>query len=152
MAGIDIHLAGQRHLLVEMPDLCRGAGGIFLFPRARFRMRTADLQVPGTDFNFYLGRREAAEHSLDNDVLLLFFHHEFDRIYQLHLRQGGAGARLPVQLPMNRSDIGDYLGLTLETTSRAFSRLRRERVISTPDHHSVVIENPEALQLLAGVD
>ena len=57
-----------------------------------------------------------------------------------------------IQLPMNRTDIGDYLGLTLETTSRAFTRLRKEGVISTPDHHSVVIEDLEALQELADVE
>ena len=71
-------------------------------------------------------------------------------IYQQHLRQGGGEE--PVRLPMNRTDIGDYLGLTLETTSRAFSRLRDEGAISTPDHHSVVIEDLAAVQALADVD
>ena len=73
-------------------------------------------------------------------------------IQQLHLRHGKPAPGSVIALPMSRTDIGDYLGLTLETTSRAFSRLRKEQVISTPDHHSVVIENQALLDELAEVD
>ena len=41
-------------------------------------------------------------------------------------RQGGLNE---VELPMSRQDIGDYLGLTIETVSRIFSRLRAKGII-----------------------
>lgn len=73
-------------------------------------------------------------------------------LYQLHQRGADTAKPKAIPLPMKRIDIGDYLGLTLETTSRAFSRLRDEDVIATPDHHSVVILNYTALEELAKVD
>ena len=36
----------------------------------------------------------------------------------------------PIAVPMSRDDIGDYLGLTTETVSRSFSRLRKANLIS----------------------
>lgn len=38
-------------------------------------------------------------------------------------------ASVTVQLPMGRADIGDYLGLTIETVSRTLNQLARDRVI-----------------------
>lgn len=48
-------------------------------------------------------------------------------------------------LPMSRSDIGNYLGLTIETVSRVFSRLHKSGVIDLDKKH-VVIKNRAALQ------
>ena len=43
------------------------------------------------------------------------------------IRRGQSGN--PVFIPMSRSDIGDYLGLTTETVSRTFTQLKRNRLI-----------------------
>lgn len=51
-------------------------------------------------------------------------------------RQGGIGC---FGLPMSRTDIGDYLGLTIETVSRVFSRLKERRIIGLPGLRSVRI-------------
>jgi CRP/FNR family transcriptional regulator, anaerobic regulatory protein len=48
-------------------------------------------------------------------------------------------------LPMSRSDIGNYLGLTIETVSRVFSRLHKVGVIELDKKH-VVILDMQALQ------
>lgn len=58
-------------------------------------------------------------------------------------RQGG----LPqVELPMSRLDIADYLGLTIETVSRVFSKLRLKGVIRLPSVRTVEIVKLQTLQ------
>jgi CRP/FNR family transcriptional regulator len=52
----------------------------------------------------------------------------------------------PIALPMGRSDIGDYLGLSLETVSRTISRLRREGIIGGAPTDSVEVIDREQLE------
>ena len=47
-------------------------------------------------------------------------------LVEMSERQGGLRQ---VELPMSRNDIGDYLGLTIETVSRVFTRLKEKGVI-----------------------
>lgn len=54
-----------------------------------------------------------------------------------------------VTLPMTRTDIGDYLGLTMETVSRAFSQLKSEGVIEQKNTHEIAIADRDALEELA---
>ncbi len=53
-----------------------------------------------------------------------------------------------VDLPMTRTDIADYLGLTIETVSRGFTRLRNDGLIETPDTHSALLCDPDGLREL----
>ncbi|MCE9520882.1 MAG: helix-turn-helix domain-containing protein [Alphaproteobacteria bacterium] len=55
-----------------------------------------------------------------------------------------------LKLPMTRTDIADFLGLTLETVSRAFSRIKTLGVIRLPSAQEVEIKDPERLKALAG--
>ena len=52
-------------------------------------------------------------------------------------------------LPMTRVDIGDYLGLTIETVSRTFSKFKRSGIIALPRTTTVMIRDAEALENLA---
>jgi CRP-like cAMP-binding protein len=54
-----------------------------------------------------------------------------------------------VSLPMNRTDIGDHLGLTMETVSRELSRLKNDGVIDLENSHHIRFRDREALEDLA---
>jgi CRP/FNR family transcriptional regulator, nitrogen fixation regulation protein len=51
-------------------------------------------------------------------------------------------------LPMCRRDIGDYLGLTLETVSRALSQLNDEGVLEFSGARQIVLRNRQRLSTL----
>lgn len=60
-----------------------------------------------------------------------------------------ASSKSGLRLPMTRTDLADYLGLTIETVSRALTALRKQGVIEiTPDHNISVIR-PNALTDIA---
>lgn len=54
-----------------------------------------------------------------------------------------------VTLPMTRSDIADYLGLTIETVSRTLTRFKSERLIDIPSASEIAIRDFAALEGLA---
>jgi len=54
-----------------------------------------------------------------------------------------------VSLPMTRGEIADYLGLTIETVSRTFSRFRSEKRIETPSNDEVVLLDRRWLEKIA---
>lgn len=55
----------------------------------------------------------------------------------------------PVIVPMSRSDIADYLGLTTETVSRTFTQLKTDGLISLQAQGRVLIRDEDALRDLA---
>lgn len=62
-------------------------------------------------------------------------------------RRSGAAER--VQLPMTRTDMGDHLGLTMETVSRALSQLKKQGVIALDGSHAIMICDHDALEDIA---
>jgi CRP/FNR family transcriptional regulator, nitrogen fixation regulation protein len=52
-------------------------------------------------------------------------------------------------LPMTRADIADYLGLTIETVSRSFTEMERQRAIGLPSSRHIVVRDRSALALAA---
>jgi CRP/FNR family transcriptional regulator len=56
----------------------------------------------------------------------------------------------PVGVPMTRNDMGDYLGLSLETVSRALTHLKTQGLIQLLDERRVRLAKPEAMREIAG--
>lgn len=50
-----------------------------------------------------------------------------------------------IELPMSRTDIADYLGLTIETVSRTLSQLRSDGLIRMPSLHSLELADADRL-------
>ncbi|RWP16328.1 helix-turn-helix domain-containing protein [Mesorhizobium sp.] len=56
------------------------------------------------------------------------------------------GELTQIELPMSRQDIGDYLGLTIETVSRVLSRLRDKGILKFHSLRTLEISKPETLR------
>ena len=79
-------------------------------------------------------------------MLLLGRKSALERVASFLIRMSTRGAAgEAVDLPMSRSDIADYLGLTIETVSRTFTQLERDRAISMPSSRHIVLHNRLAL-------
>lgn len=79
-----------------------------------------------------------------DQMLLLGRKAPTEKLASFLLRQMGKAEKMgepvsPVRLAMGRSDIADYLGLTVETVSRSFTRMRKEGILALPDPNTVVI-------------
>lgn len=56
-----------------------------------------------------------------------------------------------IMLPMLRSDIADFLSLTVETVSRTFTRLKQRGIIDLPQSALVIINDRDELERVAGL-
>lgn len=54
-----------------------------------------------------------------------------------------------IELPMTRADIGDFLGLTIETVSRTFSKLKSLGMIDLPQSNRVTLLDLDELERFA---
>jgi CRP/FNR family transcriptional regulator len=72
-------------------------------------------------------------------------------VLDLWRRQSTSGSNR-VTLELSRTDIADFLGLTIETVSRNLTKLRQRRIIDLPQIHTLIILNQERLEELAAGD
>lgn len=76
-----------------------------------------------------------------------------ERVVSFLLQLGTrAGGRDPLELPMGRQDMADYLGLTIETVCRALSELKSRKLIATPSRRTIILKNIRALEMLRESD
>jgi CRP/FNR family transcriptional regulator len=67
-------------------------------------------------------------------------------VLEMHERLGGQGE---IHLPLSRQQMGDVLGLSIETVSRSLTKLKRSGIISLPGLRRMVVESPEKLRRIA---
>jgi CRP/FNR family transcriptional regulator, anaerobic regulatory protein len=65
------------------------------------------------------------------------------------LTWSGEDTRLELELHMGREDIADYLGLTVETVSRSFAKLKAQGIVSLPRAQTILINDIGKLIALA---
>ena len=68
-------------------------------------------------------------------------------LLEMSERVSGSNA---IELPMNRQDIADYLGLTIETVSRTFTSLETCAAIEVPTSRRIVLRNRSVLNQMNG--
>ena len=115
--------------LVKRRNLEQAAGITVQVARSLWAMTAGELRH-AEDHMLLLGRKNAMER-------VASFLLEMDR------RLAGTGM---VALPMCRRDIGDYLGLTLETVSRALSQLHGDGVLGFSGARQIVLRNRQRLR------
>jgi CRP/FNR family transcriptional regulator, nitrogen fixation regulation protein len=72
-----------------------------------------------------------------------------DRVYAFLLELAERANSDVIHLPMSRSDIADYLGLTIETVSRSFSSFERAAVLALDGARHVILKRTSRSQRLA---
>ena len=130
-----------------------GAGEVRVHPRRvldactddpalhRYLMNAAMGEISGMQDHFLmLGRKSASE------KVAAFLSVLLSRIGTI---SGGVGQ---LHLPMCRSDIADFLGLTTETVSRMISQFRAAGVIALETAQDVIVLDPRALRDLSEQD
>ena len=82
----------------------------------------------------------------EDHMLLLGRKNAMEKVATFLLEMDGRlSAAGMMDLPMCRRDIGDYLGLTLETVSRAFSELHAKGILSLSGARQIALRNRQRL-------
>jgi CRP/FNR family transcriptional regulator len=110
---------------------------------SNFRSVLTRILESAHDHIYTIGQRSAIERVASFLLYLRANQARFDP-------QGPRERSEHIDLPMTRLDIADFLGLTIETVSRAFSALKRQEVIQFKDAKSCDIIDIDRLRRLGG--
>ncbi|MEM7730491.1 MAG: helix-turn-helix domain-containing protein [Pseudomonadota bacterium] len=110
---------------------------------SKFRTVLTRILESAHDHVYTIGQRSAIERVASFLLYLRANQARFDPV-------GPRDKSVHIDLPMTRLDIADFLGLTIETVSRAFSSLKRSGTIAFKDSHSCEIVNLDRIRELGG--
>ena len=123
-----------------------------ILPRQACRLRTDDDLRP--DAALFEGATRALTLSIDH-MLMIGRSSAEERLAwfltMIRFRSAPFGDNV-VELAMQRQDIADYLGLTIETVSRTFTLFKERGLITLPRKRRVEILRPDELRRLAAAD
>ncbi len=145
MDGISNNYRDSSAIALETAAVCE-------IPFSQLEELTA--KIPSLQGRFF--RLMGQEISKDQQMLtLLSSNSAEERVATLLLSISSRNYRRqlsPVQfrLPMTRAEIGSYLGITLETVSRIFSRLQKQKIISV-DNKEIHILAMDVLKEIAKI-
>jgi len=117
-------------MMKEQPDLER-----------RLLQQTLKELDEAREWMVTLGRKTAAEKVAS---FLLLIARNIDPTVD------GGRQSVAFELPLTRADIADFLGLTIETVSRQFTRLRTDGIISIENNRHVTVPNLARLEARSG--
>lgn len=155
---LDFLFAGQFIGIPAGPDYHFNAEALTDAEVCRFDRRKLEelmAKYPAVDKGYRAGAARQLETAYDH-AYALGRRTAMERVaaflLDLHASRCPKTATGVLKLPMTRNDIADFLGLTLETVSRAFSRIKSLGVIRLPSAQEVEIRDTERLKALAGTN
>lgn len=107
---------------------------------ARNLLKVATIELASMYDHFVLVGRKSATEKTASFLLALA------------RRENSEKAEISFQLPMTRTDIADFLGMTVETVSRRFTTLRKMGVIDLPETNIVRVRDIVRLEDLTEGD
>ena len=120
------------------------------------RLEELSVKIPSLQRHFFqLMSQEIAE---DQQLITLLSKNSAEqRIASLLLSISARNARRKLsansfRLPMSRTDIGNYLGLTVETVSRVFSRFQKIDLLAVENKEINILDSERLRRLASGTD
>ncbi len=115
------------------------------------RMEELSMAMPSLQRHFFhlMSREITSDQQL---IALLSKNSAEERVATLLLSISARNAKRDLsgsrfRLPMSRADIGNYLGLTVETVSRVFSRFQKQQLLAVDKKEIEILDIPGLQQL-----